>query len=174
LKLTKSLVLQGINYRTSIYLPAYDATVEVRPLSDVEFSECRNEVDVFGLAKDLGLDASELAGKSPEEIEELQKNLDLEGVDIAGLDVKLSRLYRAVAKRGLIDADLKELVDNPRKGEPGEPDQVMAFELLKGGSLDRIGAKILEITTATVEAVENFSSPLTEPSSASSTPQDTG
>jgi hypothetical protein len=80
LKLTKSLVLQGINYRTEVYLPVYDATVEVRPLSDVELSECSNEVDVFGLAKDLGLNASELAGKSPEEIEQLQNNLDLEGV----------------------------------------------------------------------------------------------
>lgn len=174
MKLTKSLVLQGINYRTEVYLPVYDATVEVRPLSDVELSDCRNEVDVFGLAKDLGLNASELAGKSHEEIEQLQNNLDFEGVDMAGLDTKLNRLYKAVAKRGLVDPELKELVDNPNKVEPDEPDKVMAFELLKGGSLDRIGAKILEITTTTVEAVENFSNQLMEPSSVSSTPQGTG
>lgn len=167
MKLTKSLVLQGINYRTEVHLPAYDATVEIRPLSDIEFSECREVVDIFAMANEFGIDPAKAKDLTPEEIKDLEESIDPE--KLLGLDAKLNKLYVEVARRGLVDPELKAMVDNPRKGDPGEPDTIMAFELLRGNSLQIIGTAILQVTASTPKAIENFSTPQTEPSSQSST-----
>jgi hypothetical protein len=167
LKLTKSQVLKGINYRADVYLPAYDATVEIRPLSDMEFSECRAVVDIFSMAKEFGIDPAKAENLTPEQIEELERSIDPD--KLLGLDAKLNMLYVEVARRGLVDPELKEMVENPRKGELGKPDMVMAFELLRGNSLQIIGTGILQITTSTPKAIENFTTPQTEPSLQSST-----
>ncbi len=167
MKLTKSQVLRGIDYRAELYLPAYDATVEIRPLSDMEFSECRAVVDIFAIAKEFGIDPTKLENLTEEQVKELEKNIDPD--KLLGLDAKLNMLYSQVAKRGLVDPELKEMVPNPRKGEEGQPNEVMAFELLRGNSLQVIGTGILQLTTSHPKAIENFTTPQTEHSSPFST-----
>jgi len=167
LRLNKSLVLKGIEYRTEVYLPAYDATIEVRPLSDIEFAECREEARIFNILKTLGISVKDLESKNQIDV---QKILNSDETSFDLLDAQMNTLYRAAAKRGIVDPELRALVDNPRKGEPGEPDSVMVLELLTGGSMALIGAKILEITSSPPKDIANFSNQPTESNSQSSTP----
>lgn len=153
--LTKAIILQGIDYREDVYLPTYDCTVTVRPLTDLELYECRRKSGIMDIISKMGI---------------MGKNAEKEILDMITNDPNVSkewmlaysRLMIEVAKCGVVDAELREMVDNPLKGQVGQPDTVMAIELLRGGALDIIGARILEITTG---SVANFSIQKTEKSS---------
>lgn len=150
-KLSKSIILQGIDYREDVFLPAYNATVSIRPLTDIELYECREKAGILDMITKFGI-----TGKSEAEI---IKQISSDPKTEKEWIVASSRLAIEAAKRGIVDPELREMVDNPLKGQPGQPDKVMALELLRGGSLELIGYRIIEITSGDIS---NFTTPTKE------------
>ena len=119
-KLTKELIEGGIGYRKCITVSAYDdAEVEIRPLSDLEFARILNKTNLSD-TEGMGAD--------------LMKKANLPEVG------KLYDLMIAMCKVGIVDPDLRGMVD----------------QLVKGASVE-IGAEILTLTTGPEEEVKDFS-----------------
>jgi len=114
------LIEGGIGYRKCITVAAYNgAEVEIRPLSDLEFARILNKTnlsDTEGMGADL-----------------------MEGANLPEVG-KLYDLMIAICKVGIVDPDLRGMVD----------------QLVKGASVE-IGTEILALTTASEDEVEDFS-----------------
>lgn len=157
----KELVLKGINHREKVHLPAYGVDVEVRPLSDLELAACRRDSKILSAISKSGVTTVDsLIDADPVTI--INKFSKIENGPEELLD-SVFKLYREIVKRGVTNPELREIVDNPNKDIPGEPEKVMVIELLTGGSIPLIAEKILEITTGS--DVKGFSKPTTEKSS---------
>lgn len=144
--ITKEAIIKGIDHREDVFLPAYQDVVTVRPLSDIEMAECRSEAGILGIMGEIGIDPN----TSMDE-DRLNKLITDKPEVLTKLDRANQRLYRSLAKRGVVNQDLREMVDNPSRDLPGEPSKVMAVELLMSGSLQIIGQKILEISMGDIK-----------------------
>jgi hypothetical protein len=129
-KLTLAKVLAGINYHEDVLLPFYGETVTVRPLSDSEFAMARTRSNLFSIAKELGVSG----------VSENSEEIDPENSDLSAVDARVSALYLELCKLGIVDNEIRNNV-----------------EKLQGGSLAILGAKILELTTATKAETLSFS-----------------
>jgi len=153
-KLSKSVIIQGIDYREDVFLPAYNATVTIRPLTDVELFECREAAGIIDILARRGI----TGGSDKEILEKISSDPEI----MRDWITASSKLAVQAARYGIVDPELRELVDNPLKGQPGQPDKVMALELLRGGSLELIGYRVIEITSGDIS---NFTTQTTESSS---------
>lgn len=157
----KEIILRGINHREKVHLPAYGIDVEIRPLSDLELAACRRDSKILSaIAKSGVTTVDNLIDADPASI--INRFAGIENGPEELLD-SVFRLYREIVRRGVTTSELRELVDNPSKDMPGEPEKVMLVELLTGGSIPLLAEKILEITSGS--DVKGFSEPTTEKSS---------
>lgn len=147
-KLTKAIVLEGVNYRENIHIDCYDADVTIRPLLDTEVWPIMNK-----------------AGKMPEDLDELKALKDTaEGrarlAKMATDDEETFRMMQELCLAGIVadspEEDLSEVIDK-----------------LLGLTTMTIGLKVLEVSHITEGGIEDFFGPPTENLSSPSTSEGT-
>ncbi len=141
--LTKELLIKGIDYTEDVVLSAYNASVKVRPLRDVELYE------LLDIAEKNG--CSDLLNK-----EALQKK------DLKVL-IKATKLLETACQMALIFEDLSR-IDLPLVRITMKPEEIKAVEaeiaarvkLMKGLSTVEIGVAILELSVGSMEGIKDF------------------
>ncbi len=141
--LTKELLIKGIDYTEVVVLEAYQATVKVRPLRDVELYELLDIAEKNGCA-DL-LNKEVLAKK-----------------DLRVL-IKATKLLERACQMAVVWEDLPR-IDLPEVRAAMKPEEVQKVEaematrmkLYKGLSSVEIGVAILELSVGSMEGLKSF------------------
>lgn len=147
--LTKEILLKGIDYTEDIILEAYQATLKVRPLRDVELYELLEMAEKNGCADLLNKEA-------------LQKK------DLTVL-IKATKLLERACQIAIVWDDLPR-IDLPEVRATIKPEEIKKIEdeiasrvkLLKGLSSVEIGVAILELSVGALGSLKGFQKALQE------------
>ncbi len=133
-ELTKELILKGRNYKKKVFVPAYNAEVEIRSLTDLELAECINAV------KDK---------KSAKFIERLMSGEKEITPDMA---LECVPLLAEIVARGIILYDRSG--EQPRELSVEEKKEIIAQ--MQGMTTVIIAGEILQLTVKPLEDLQDF------------------
>jgi len=139
-ELTKELILKGRNYTKKITIPAYNAEVTIRSLTDLELSECISSAQKKSAGaqflEKLFSDATK--GKKGD----ISPSVAMEAIP----------LMAEIAIRGMIIYDRS--VEPPRELSFEEKMEIVAQ--MQGMSVITVAAEILQLTVRPLEQLEDF------------------